>query len=172
MAKTTVDDVAALAGVSRATLYRMYPGGKDVLFDALRNREMSEFFGRMLGHIADATTLEELLVSTVVAATGELRAYHHLSVMLATEPGETMRDLSVDGLPRTFVAASQFFAPLVDPFLPREHSLPLVDLLARLVISYFLAPSEFVDLGDPESASRFIRAHIMPAVPSLEPLPS
>jgi hypothetical protein len=44
----------------------------------------------------------------------------------------------------------------------------LVELLARLVISYFLAPSEQVDLGDPESARTFIRTFILPAFqPSL-----
>ena len=36
MAKLTIDDIANAAGVSRATLYRMFPGGKDVLFEALR----------------------------------------------------------------------------------------------------------------------------------------
>ena len=29
MAKTTVDDVATASGVSRATIYRIFPGGKD-----------------------------------------------------------------------------------------------------------------------------------------------
>ena len=29
MAKTTVDDVAAASGVSRATIYRLFPGGKE-----------------------------------------------------------------------------------------------------------------------------------------------
>ena len=43
--KVTIDDIAASAGVSRATLYRMFPGGKDVLFDALRVRELEDFFG-------------------------------------------------------------------------------------------------------------------------------
>ncbi len=38
LSKLTIDDVAAEAGVSRATLYRLFPGGKDVMFDALRRR--------------------------------------------------------------------------------------------------------------------------------------
>ena len=44
IAKVTIDDIAAEAGVSRATLYRLFPGGKDVLFEALRVRELEEFF--------------------------------------------------------------------------------------------------------------------------------
>jgi hypothetical protein len=38
----------------------------------------------------------------------------------------------------------------------------MVDLLARLVISYFLAPSDHVDLGDPDSAREFISVHVLP----------
>lgn len=41
--KLTIDDVATEAGVSRATLYRLFPGGKDVMFDALRVRELEDF---------------------------------------------------------------------------------------------------------------------------------
>ena len=47
IAKVTIDDIAAEAKVSRATLYRMFPGGKDVLFDALRVRELEDFFTRL-----------------------------------------------------------------------------------------------------------------------------
>ena len=34
LGKTTADDVARTAGISRATLYRTFPGGMDVVFDA------------------------------------------------------------------------------------------------------------------------------------------
>ena len=44
VAKTTADDIARAAGVSRATLYRAFPGGKDVAFEALLRHELSRFF--------------------------------------------------------------------------------------------------------------------------------
>src|ERR1700755_2182257 len=87
-AKVTIDDIATEAGVSRATIYRMFPGGKDVLFDALRVRETEDFLIGLRDHVADATTLEELLVRIVGHATTELRADEHYAVMLASEPGE------------------------------------------------------------------------------------
>src|SRR3954454_9997161 len=96
-AKVTMEDIAAEAGVSRATLYRMFPGGKDVLFEALRVRELEDFFTRLARHLEHADSLEDLLVRTVVSATHELRVDDHLAVMLAPEPGETLTSLTVDG---------------------------------------------------------------------------
>ena len=161
--KVTVDDIASDAGVSRATLYRLFPGGKDVLFEALRLRELEEFFVRLTAKVEGAVDLDDLLVRTVVAATHELRDDQHLALMLASAPGETLGQLTVEGLPRIMRVATVFLLPLVDPFLPRKESARLVELLSRLVISYFLAPSDHVDLGDAESAHRFISTFILPA---------
>ena len=36
-------------------------------------------------------------------------------------------------------------------------------LLSRLVVTYFLVPSRDVDLGDPESANRFVHSFVLPA---------
>ncbi len=168
LARLTIDDIAAAAGVSRATLYRMFPGGKDVLFEALRVREIEQFFARLTAHLHPVTDLDDLLVRIVVLATRELRDDQHLAAMLATEPGDTLGQLTVEGLPRIIRAASTFLQPLVDPYLPRTESARLVELLARLVISYFLAPSDHVDLGSPESARSFLNTFVLPAFePSL-----
>lgn len=166
LAKVTIDDIAAASGVSRATLYRLFPGGKDVLFDALRVRELEEFFTVLRSEVEGAESLEDLLVLTVVCATRELRADEHLAVMLASEPGETVSQLTVDGLPRIVRVASAFLVPLVDPYLDRARGRVLIDILSRLVISCFLAPSDHVDFGDEESARAFLR----PLLPSLDPV--
>jgi AcrR family transcriptional regulator len=163
LAKVTIEDIANEAGVSRATLYRMFPGGKDILFEALRVRELEDFFTRLRVHLDGAIDFEDLLVRCVIHATHELRADQHLSLMLASEPGDTLGQLTVDGLPRIIRVATVFLAPLVDDYLPTREAARLVELLARLVISYFLAPSEQVDLGEPESARAFIQTFILPA---------
>ncbi len=163
VAKVTIDDIANESGVSRASLYRLFPGGKDVLFEALRLQELEDFFTRLSAHVEGADGLEDLLVRAVVAATAELRADQHLALMLASEPGETLGHLTVDGLPRIMRVATVFLVPFVDPYLPRRESAALVELLSRLVISYFLAPSQHVDLGNAQSARTFIISHILPA---------
>ena len=163
IAKVTVDDVAAEAGVSRATLYRMFPGGRDVLFEALRLQELEDFFVRLRSHLDGATDLRDLLVRTVVHATHELREDRHLALMLGSEPGDTLSQLTVEGLPRIIRVATLFISPLLDDYLDRAEALRLVDVLSRLVISYFLAPSDQVDLGEPDQARAFIDAFILPA---------
>ena len=168
VAKVTIDDIAAESGVSRASLYRLFPGGKDVLFEAMRLQGMEDFFGLLRAHVQGHTDLEDLLVGIVVAATTELRADQHLAITLASEPGEVLGQLTVDGLPRIMRVASVLLVPLIDEYLPRVESTRLVELVARLVISCFLAPTQLVDFGDPESAREFLRSFILPAFqPSL-----
>ena len=65
--KVTIDDIAVASGISRATIYRLFPGGKDVLFEALRVRELEDFFAVLRARVEGAADLEDLLVRTVVA---------------------------------------------------------------------------------------------------------
>lgn len=154
LSKLTIDDVASEAGVSRATLYRLFPGGKDVLFDALRVRELSDFFQGMRDSIHDVDSLLDFAVHVSVYATREMRHDEHLAVMLATEEGAALKSLTVEGLPRILSVASQFITPLVGTYIDREDAEVFVELLARLVISHFLAPSDHFDLADPDSARK------------------
>ena len=68
IAKVTIDDIAAASGVSRATLYRLFPGGKDVLFEALRVREITEFFDTLTAAVAEVDEFDDLVVRLVVVA--------------------------------------------------------------------------------------------------------
>ena len=163
IAKVTVDDIASESGVSRATLYRLFPGGRDVLYDALRVRETEEFMAALTEQVAGADTFEELVVRGVVGATRMLQADEHLKLMLASEPGEVANELTVDGLPRIFRVATVFLTPFFAPFIGREQSARLAEWLARVVISYFLAPSRYVDLSDEASATEFVRQFVLPA---------
>lgn len=155
--KVTIDDIAAASGVSRATLYRLFPGGKDVLFEALRVRELNEFFDTLIAEVGGADELEELVVRVVVTATRELRADEHLAVMLASEPGDILSQLTVDGVPRIINVATHHLAPLVRQFVDADRAVVLIDVLVRATISYFLAPSSYVDLGERDATRAFVR---------------
>ncbi len=155
-ARVTIDDIARSSGVSRASIYRFFPGGKEVLFESLRVRELEAFFTELRTEVAASESLEDLMVRSVVTATRCLRNDAHLASMLASEPGEALGQLTVDGLPRIIRMASMTLIPLARPFMAPHDASRVIDLLARLTISYFLAPSEDVDLTDEADARRFL----------------
>ena len=49
--KTTIEDVAREAGVSRATVYRQFPGGKDQLVSDTIRWESTRFFAELAAAI-------------------------------------------------------------------------------------------------------------------------
>ena len=161
--RVTVEDICAIAGVSRATVYRMFPGGKDVMFEALRVRELEEFFVGLREDTSHADNLEDLLVAMIVSAGKRLQNDVHLASMIAAEPGATVTDLTVDGMPRIVRVATAFMAPMVEPYVSGADAARLMEVLVRLVISFFLAPSPIVDITDHASARSFV--HMFMSVP-------
>lgn len=165
IAKVTADDIALEAGISRATLYRMFPGGKDVLFESLRVAELEEFFTELEARLRGADDLEDLLTLAVVKSLEAMQADEHLAVMLSAAPGETIGQLTVDGLPRIIRVASIFLTPMLRPYVAdRIVAARIVEVLVRLVISHFLAPSELLDLSDEATARTFITTFILPTL--------
>ena len=161
MERTTIDDVARQSEMSRATLYRLFPGGREVIFEAHRVHELDRFFATLVAALAvfddsDDDSLHGLLSCVVATAMSALRADEHIAVMLASEPGKVIGEMTVDGLPRIIRVATAYMVPFVDPYLPRTEGRALIDLTVRLVISYFLAPSDTVDLCDEACAAEFI----------------
>ena len=171
MDRVTVDDIAAEAGISRATLYRLFPGGKDVLFESLRTRESLAFFVKLRDQVSAADDFEDVVVSVLVAATRALREDEHLKITLASRPGEVLYELQVTDVAHIVELATEFLSPLVAPSIGAARSSELAEWLTRVVLSYFLSPSSRVDLGDRASAARFARAFVLPAFAPV-PVPS
>src|SRR5438874_9899399 len=68
VAKTALDDVAREAGLSRATVYRLFPGGRDGLLDVVARVEIARFFSAVAARLETAPDLEELLVAGMTEA--------------------------------------------------------------------------------------------------------
>src|SRR5688500_7267569 len=88
LAKTTLEDVAREAGLSRATVYRSLPGGgKDALFAALAERELSRLEVAVGTAVDAADGLEDAIVAAVTTAAAHLEAHAAFQFLLAHEPG-------------------------------------------------------------------------------------
>ena len=162
--KVTMDDICATAGVSRATVYRLFPGGRDVLFEAVRLGKLEDFFTAMRANVEGSESLEELLVRCIVVASSELQHDEHLAMMLATVPGETLGDLTVSGVGRIVRVATAFITPLTDEFIPASEAAHIVDVMCRLVISYYLSPSSTIDFTNEDAARLFVQRFVLPAL--------
>jgi hypothetical protein len=56
-----------------------------------------------------------------------------------------------------------FLTPFFAPYIGREQSARLAEWLARVVLSYFLAPSRYVDLADEAVGHRVRASFVLPA---------
>lgn len=168
MAKTTVDDVAAASGVSRATIYRLFPGGKDELLRDTVGWEMDRFFLHLGEELGDAADFPEFLERALPLARRELRQHAVLQKVLETEPDRLNALITVQQH-RVIGAIAAYFLPLLERDRDRGLVDPGADLVltaeyvARLCLSLISSPGRH-DLGDPAEVHRLVRSELLGGV--------
>ena len=164
LAKTTVEDAARQAGVSRATVYRYFPGGRDELIGAVVGWEFARFFRRLYDEVHEAETLEEVMERGLVFAHRAIVEHEVLQRILVTEPEILLPRLTVEAN-ETHTMVAAFLAP----YLARhgmEEGAELeaaADFLARMVLSYIGSPGRW-DLEDPAQVARLVRAELLAGI--------
>ncbi len=96
ISKTTIEDAAREAGMSRATVYRHFPGGREELISATVAWEELRFFSRLYDELRDAPTLEEVLKRGLPFAHRAIVEHEVLQRVLETEPGLLLPKLTVE----------------------------------------------------------------------------
>jgi AcrR family transcriptional regulator len=172
LAKTTADDIARCAGVSRATLYRAFPGGKDVALDALLSRETARFFDVVTGPLEGVTTLEDTLVVGIVEAARFIQAHGPLQYLLTHEPERVLPTATFHGLSSAFAIATTFTTPHLRPFVADDAAAVAgAEWVVRQFFSYTLVPSPSLDLTDEAGVRRFVRSYVLPALTTSDQRP-
>src|SRR5215472_14853728 len=118
MAKTTLDDVAREAGCSRATVYRVVPGGKDGLLDLVARVETERFFAGLAERLEAAPDLESLLAVGMAEAARRIRDHAGLQYLLAHEPEAVVPHLAFSHLNEVLRRARTFAEPWLAKWLP------------------------------------------------------
>ncbi len=164
LAKTTVEDAAREANVSRATVYRTFPGGRDELLGATVAWAMTDFFVRLYEQVQDAASLEEVLELGIRFARRSVLEHEVLQRVMQTEPERLLPAMTVESI-RVRDAIAEFLIP----YLEARGVLPGVDLqeaaefLARMALSYIAAPGRW-DLEDPEQVAELVEAELLAGV--------
>lgn len=164
LSKTTVEDAARQADVSRATIYRYFPGGREELVSAVVAWEYARFFTRLYEEIADAESLEEVMERGLSFAHRAIREHEVLQRILETEPDVLLPKLTVEA-----TGTQDLVAAFLLPYLHRHALNPGVDVeqaadfLARMVLSYIASPGRWT-LDDPDQVSRLVRAELLAGI--------
>jgi AcrR family transcriptional regulator len=164
LSKTTVDDAAREAGLSRATVYRYFPGGREELVDAVVSWQYLLFFVRLYEEVHGSASLEEVLERGLAFARRSLLEHEVLQKILETEPDVLMPKLTVESN-RTVGLIAGFLVPYL-----HEHGMAegveiheAADFLARMLLSYISSPGHW-DLGDPEQVATLVRTELLAGV--------
>ena len=96
MGKTTVEDVVKESGVSRASIYRLFPGGKDQLLRETVAWEMNRFFARLAEAVYDAPDFATLLERGLTFAHSAIVEHEVLNKVLDTEPDRLLPLITVE----------------------------------------------------------------------------
>jgi AcrR family transcriptional regulator len=164
VAKTTIEDVAREVGMSRATVYRAFPGGRDEVLNATVAWATLDFFGRLYERIQGAESLEEVMERGIMFAYRSIVEHEVLQRVMQTEPDKLLPILTVQSnRVRGGIAA------VLSPYLQERGLAAGVDLddaadfLARMVLSYISAPGRW-DLDDPDQVARLVRCELLAGV--------
>ncbi|WP_145926715.1 TetR/AcrR family transcriptional regulator [Amycolatopsis orientalis] len=170
--RSTMEDVARRAGVSRITAYRRF-ATKDALVEQVVRREFRRYFDQFLLDIQHAETAADRVVLGFASALRAIRHNPLIGGLMTVEPDVLVPSMVSDG-GNTLATVRRFVAGQ----LRREQhagnvsadvDVELVaELMTRVCSSFLITPSQVVDLDDDEQVREVARRFL---VPMLRPRP-
>lgn len=168
--RSTIEDVARRAGVSRITVYRRFTT-KDVLVEHVVRREFRRYFDQFLVDIEQAETVADRVVLGFVSSLRAIRGNPLIGGLLDVEPDLLVASMIGDGgqtlaTVRQFVAGQlrqEQHAGNVSPDLDTDLT---AELMVRVSTSFLAIPSQVIDVDDDEQLAAVARRYL---VPMLEP---
>jgi AcrR family transcriptional regulator len=161
--KTTLDDVAREAGMSRATLYRAVPG-KLALLEVVQVHEIGRFFHELAEGLDGAASLEDLLVAGYGRAAAFVRDNDALRTLLTLEPELIRPSFAFHRLDRILASTGAFVQPYLVPFVGLDRAPAAAELIVRVGLSYVFEPSPALDLTDEAATRRFVATYLIPGL--------
>ncbi|MGG2459943.1 TetR/AcrR family transcriptional regulator [Streptomyces sp. RGM 3693] len=183
--RSTVDDVAKRAGVSRVTVYRRV-GNKDELVQRVLLREYRLFVAEVDAAVAGLPTMEERMVEGFAAILRLIRGHPLIGGLMRLEPETMLPYLTLESGPsflamRGYLAGhlrrAQRVAVSGDGRTVRQGDgggerggdeadggdpTAVAELMVRITVSFLLNPVSCFALDDDEQARRFARRYLAP----------
>jgi AcrR family transcriptional regulator len=167
VAKTTVEDVAAAAGLSRATVYRTFTGGRDELVLSVVLRGLGRFLDRLSARLGDETSAPDAIVEGVLDAIAFVRSEPQMAAQfLAPDAAGHTQAVVAGAAERILELCCDHVRPYFD--LGRREGLIRGDIevegamefLFRVISSMIVMPLE----RDDEATRAFLRTYVLPGL--------
>ena len=138
--KTTIEDVIKAAGVSRATLYKYVPGGRDELIVEVLVREGRRNIDVVLDAMRGEATLEDRLAAGILAAAERIGDDDHLRYLFSPEIVDPRTGLHGAAI-AMIDATTEIVGPILDrgtrgrPRGGRRHRRGRLRMVMRMILS-------------------------------------
>jgi len=159
-----LEDVATQAGVSRATIYRHFPGGRTELINDTVTREVGNFWRGLADFVRPLESIEDRIVVALMEARRRISEYDLLQRLVASEPDDFLRALvSSDELVHALLVG------YLRDLISRERLVEGCDLeesaeyLARMVLSHIGTAGRW-DLADRAQVERLVRTQFLAGI--------
>jgi hypothetical protein len=161
--KTTVEDIARAAGISRATVYRLFPGGKSSMVEAGALAMVTDLVDQVTLAVAAAPDLAEALTALLVVSSTILADDEMLNFLMEHEQAVVEAQLALGGLDRLLAAVGAGAGPALEQYLgSAERAQEAAVWAARTVASHLLDPAAGVSLADAATARRLVTTYFLP----------
>jgi AcrR family transcriptional regulator len=165
VAKTTVEDVAAAAGSSRASVYRHFPGGRDEIILAALLSSAQAFLPQIPSRLRTARSVGDAVVELIVSAVGWVRSEPWREALLTTP---LSRALGAEDTAAPYALCSAFIAPYFDQarhaglVRPQVNLDDAVEFVVRIINSLLIVPGH----RDRTEAQlrRYLKTFVLPAL--------
>lgn len=164
--RSTMEDVARRAGVSRITLYRRF-ASKDALVEQVVRREFRRYFDQFIVDVRGAETVADRVVLGFVSSLRAIRGNPLIGGLIDAEPDAVVPSMTTDG-GRTLAVVRQFVAGRLRREqqagnVARDVDVDVVaELMVRVSASFLVIPGQVVDLDDEEQVRAVARRFLVP----------
>jgi AcrR family transcriptional regulator len=166
--RPTIDAIARASGVSRASIYRWFPGGRDEVIQAAVGWEVDNFFVRLGAKLGEQPDFPSYLEAALPVARHDLLGHAVLHRMLAVEPVEVSTLLAFEQEHMVELVGIAFRTRLEHDqaaglLRPGVDLAAAADYVARLALSLLAEPGRH-DLDDPAEVRRLVRRELLGGV--------
>ncbi|MXP21741.1 TetR family transcriptional regulator [Gordonia sp. HNM0687] len=164
--RSSMDEVARRAGLSRVTIYRKFDT-KDALVEQVILREFRRYFVRFLADIGEADTAEERVVFGFVSSLRSILDNPLIGGLIETEPTLLAGSIGADD-GRMLAAVRQFLSQqlrrdqLAGNIAADLDTELTAEMMVRFSNSFLTVPSQLVDVHDDDQLAAIARQYLVP----------